>query len=310
MATTKRKLDFTIDQKDVVVGADQIRHEFDVRAGESATDPVAVNELVEEARGRSGKLRRNPILTADFVQVDGRNGIQAQRILYGTPQDPEGLCPDVTVDLLGFKWSELTSDERREVIAYSLGLNMASTGFRRIATSDDKLSVIKRFVKEGVSKDRIEELVGNLPGMTMKAFQSLYGDAVESVNHSKLGLARQALLPVSKGGEGLTLEEAIKKYKVPKHLHDSVVPGAPRIKKAFNALKEKQPYVNNSITALTRYMTNNLDDFENGRLTVSILEQITSYHRTTVIKLVRKMDEIETRVKKAIEDRDGEFHRH
>lgn len=309
MATAKRALDFTIAQKDVTIAANKIRHEFDVRAGESATDPVAVNEIVEEARGRSGKLRRNPILTADFVPVDGRNGTEAQRILYGTPQDPDGLCPDVTVDLLGFRWNDLNADERRQVVAYSLGLNMSSTGFRRLATYEHKLGVVKGFVKDGVPKDRIEELVGDLPGMTMKAFQSLYADAVESVNHSKLGLARQALLPVSKGGEGLTLEESIKKYKVPKHLQDSVIPGTPRPKKAFNALKDKQPMLNKSLEAFKRYMDNNLTDFEDGRLSVKTLTDLFSYHKLTIAKIVRKSDEIEARVVKAIEQKEGNFHR-
>ena len=309
MATAKRALDFSIAQKDVIVPASKIRHEFDVRAGESATDPTAVNELVEEARGRSGKLRRNPILTADFVEVDGRNGIQAQRILYGTPQDPDGLCPDVTADLLGFRWNDLTADEKRQVIAHSLGLNMASTGYRRLATYDHKLAVVKGFVKDGVPKDRIEELVTNLPGITMKAFQSLYTDATESVNQSKLGLARQSLLPVSKGGEGLTLEEAIKKYKVPKHLQDSVVPGTPRIKKALNALKEKQPMLNKALEAFKRYMDNNLDDFENGRQSVKTLTDLFAYHRLTIAKINRKADEIEARMNKMIQDKEGNFHR-
>lgn len=309
MAKAKQALDFTIAQKDVVISASKIRHEFDVRNGESATDPTAVNEIVEDARSRSGKLRRNPILTADFVPVDGRNGIEAQRILYGTPQDPDGLCPDVTADILGFRWNDLNADERRQVISYSLGLNCSTTGFRRLATYAHKLGVIKDFVKDGVPKDRIEELVGDLPGMTMKAFQSLHADAVESVNHSKLGNARQSLLPVSKGGEGLTLEEAIKKYKVPKHLQDSVIPGTPRVKKALNALKDKQPMLGKSLEAFKRYMDNNLADFEDGRLSVKTLTDLFAYHKLTIAKIVRKADEIEARVTKAIEDKDGNFHR-
>jgi hypothetical protein len=311
MAKAKQKLDFTIDQKDVVVPVSKIRHEFDVRA-ELSTDTEAIQELVEEARQRSGKLRRNPILTADFVEVDGRNGIKAQQILYGTDKDPDGLSPDVTVDLLGFKWSDLNADQKRELVAYALGLNMSPTGFRRLATFDDKLSVIKKFVTDGVSKDGIEELVGNLPGMTMKAFQSMYADAVASVNNTKLGKARQAMVPISKGGEGLTVEEAIKAYKVPKHLHDSVIPGAPRPKKAFNALKEKQPMLNSALLALKRYMDANLVDFDNGKLSVKTLDDITSFHRLTILKIVRKMEEIETRVKKAIENSDNDptsFHR-
>src|SRR5271157_4492116 len=100
MATAKRQLDFSPTEKDVLVDIADIDYQFDVRAS-AAVDEQTVKEIVAQ-----GKITQKPLFTQDNVPIDGRTGVEVQKILLATKEEPS--VTQVFVDKVGFSWHALT----------------------------------------------------------------------------------------------------------------------------------------------------------------------------------------------------------
>lgn len=294
MAKAKSKLDFTPAEQEILVEVAAIRYEFDVRV-DAHVDEETVKQLVAQ-----GKIGQKPLLTADNVVIDGRTGIEAQRLLLATKDEPE--VSQVFVDKVGFKWDSLTAAERAEVKAYALERNFPKTGgFRRFATEQDVVFVVGQFIE---SRKKREDIFALLDFVPKARLERIYTNARQSFDHKLIADARKYM--VEHDLKPSEYADAGKAVGLRKALWDSI-PTTEKVTEALNRLKKRQKGIEKAIATLEYYAKRNIEHYRDGILSGKNLLEVTEWQARNVLRLGQKMEDIRKRVQKEIGEKG--FHR-
>lgn len=326
MAKAKKTLDFTPVRREVLVEFTKLRNLFDVRedAHGSAQTEHTIDELVNQ--WATQKISVLPLVTKDFVYIDGRTGGEAQARLDTltvtvTPDKPHVV--KILVDMVDFAYDTLPEHQKDQVRAEALRRNLPARGssYRDFADEGDiKFNIEKLITGEGAKE--LDLSLEEEDGAAMKAyvaavlqvgkgpisvtrFGKLYPNVVNSVEQKMLDACRKLKLVKPT----YTDEKVAEIIGLPARLVGSIVTGKRGGKtKHLNALIEKQTTLDSALKSLEKYAKGNMKLFKAGRLSGKSFLELTAYHKQTAMKLMRKIEEIEKRVAEAVAELDG-FHR-
>jgi len=162
-------LNFTVKKSGTLVSFDKLRmNEFDARE-DASVDQKFINDLVGQ-----GKVRP-PLVTEDYVVIDGRHGGYASKKILGVGDTDAKKIP---VNMVGFRYDNLSESGKLEVQRHALNLNMGANGLQRLATREDIFHVVKTQVEGGAAKT---EIFRGLSRVSTPQLETIYHQAQQSV---------------------------------------------------------------------------------------------------------------------------------
>ena len=272
-----------------------LRDEFDVRVDGSISMEAA------EEIAKAGSIR-NPVVTNDWVFLDGRTGALGQLIANETIGTAAELC---TVDVLPYAYDDLSNAEKAEFYAEALKRNFSRV-YRRLATEDDCVKVIsdlidmKRTKSQWPSKAEIKDLVSFLGSR----FESQYTIAKNMVTQRLISQARQLM----KEDSSLSPLNAAKKVGLPNADGIIQTQGKAARDKTFNELKKKQAILTRAIAAIAQYATRRIQRLQDGTVSGLTVSRLLEYETKQMDKLVKTHESAKDRVTKVLRQTVPSFH--
>jgi hypothetical protein len=303
-------MNFTVVRKNIPIDVSLVKsNEFDVR-DEAGKDQSAIDELVAQ-----GFLSQLPILTSDYVLLDGRTGFEAEKVLdgkFGEDGKLVALATVVRVDFVGFAWASLTPEQKQEAITWALQRNLPTYGFSRPATQADvqhvavqlmgqgadKAKTIKLLVSAGVKISRATKL-SQLAESEINARDTRTADTYSkqhdvSPSAAVSALVRQGVIAPARAEK---VKEMVKNYGQK---------GKVNRPQSTSYVRTSQTALTDAIAAVKRYNDANLKKFldDSHKYTGKFVVDVADIHVRTAAKILaqaeRGADRIRTEVNKRV----------